>query len=111
MSRLHIDLNQLAGDLDLALQVIARGGDVLLERAGQVVAALVAPGYEHAAAPAPVPPMPGDILPPPYAPDADAAAVAMDLLRTQAVHARSMEIWDELSREEELLEYLASEME
>lgn len=112
MARLHIDVGRLAAEFPLALEVLAHGGDVLLERDGAVVAELVLPAATRGEGRSdrPSAAFAGGPSLPPFEPGGNAANVAMDLLRTQATHAQSMEMWDELSREEELLEYLASEL-
>ena len=109
MARLHIDIANIEQELDIALGVLRTGGQVLLERNGSVIAELVVPGTNRASRAAA---LPGDMLgamPIAAAEGRDPFDAAMDVLRAQGAH--SMETWDELNREEALLEYLASEFE
>jgi len=104
MARLHVDINDLRDDLEMALGLIRRGGQVMIEREGHVVAELVAPG--GAARPAQEHSVPAaDFFASP-----EAMGTVASLLRAQGGVELPAEIWDELNREEALLEMLAEEM-
>lgn len=111
MARLHIDVSELAQDLDLALEQLARGNEVLLERAGEVVARLVlpteTPQKPTAARPQDMAAFATDA---PQTEDAALANAMAVLRRAGEMVPTSLDAWDELSREEEFLEMLAQEM-
>ncbi len=111
MARLHLTVDELQRELDTALGILNRGGEVLLERDGEVIARLELAG-ERAKADSTETPTPFssrlgfDAL--------DTAAVAspeaaMSLLRARAAGGAPFDEWNELAREEEFLAMLAGE--
>lgn len=111
MARLHIDVSELAQDLDLALEQLARGNEVLLERAGEVVARLVLPtGTPQKPLAAGPPDMAAFATGALQTEDAALANAMAVLRRAGEIVPTSLDAWDELSREEEFLEMLAQEM-
>lgn len=114
MARLHIDIEELPRELDFALAHMARGGEVLLEQGGRVVARL-APAVEAATAPRPAPFDPSALMASFDTVDDPDGAVpnpfaAMAMFGHPGEPGQSLaEGWDELAREEEFLEMLAGE--
>ncbi|MGE5597056.1 MAG: hypothetical protein ACM3S1_13610 [Hyphomicrobiales bacterium] len=114
MARLHIDVTDLAAELDLALEHLRRGADVLLERDGAVVARLAPPDASSGEAPS------NQELRfsfddftngfDSFDPNSNTMAAAMALLHGNgAAQPSMMDSWDELAQEEAFLEMLASE--
>jgi len=109
MARLHVTVNELARELDYVLAHLQRGGEVLLERGGEVVARIV---------PAGAGPVERDgtdeerrlaLAADPFEPVSPSMDAAISLLRSRAAGGAPFDTWDELAREEELLEMLAAE--
>lgn len=116
MARLHLDVDELAREIDLALAHIARGGEVLLERGGHVVARLAPVGEGAGPAGGALPFDPAALIASFDQVDTSAAATpnpfaAMAARGHAGGPAQALaEGWDELSREEEFLELLAGEL-
>jgi len=111
MARLHIDVTELAEELSAALEQLARGNEVLLERDGEVVARLVLPGEVPSSRGAASTGGMAAFASGGLQAGADPMGLAMEVLRRAGeMNPAGLDAWDELNREEQFLEMLAEEM-
>jgi antitoxin (DNA-binding transcriptional repressor) of toxin-antitoxin stability system len=109
MARLHIDVTELPAELDYALAHLQRGGEVLLERDGQVVARLASADAKELRRDEPEQGRRLPVMLDPFEPGPPSMDAAISLLRARAAGGTPFDAWDELAREEEFLEMLAAE--
>jgi len=115
MARLHLSADELQRELDTALGILNRGGEVLLERDGEVIARVELAGEgtktttAESQSQTPAPSAPPRFFDAFEAAGGVSPEAAMSLLRARAAGGAPFDEWNELAQEEEFLAMLAGE--